>query len=77
MKEHSTKADQFLQDESRADWHDETLWWVRQKRDKAAAEVQDWEILRDLASNIKEQALAGLDNYLLEFERNAKTNGIK
>lgn len=77
MKEQSTKADQFLQDESRADWHDETLWWVRQKRDKAAAEVQEWEILRDLASNIKEQALAGLDNYLLEFERNAKSNGIK
>ena len=23
-------------DEARVDWHDETLWWIRQKRDKAA-----------------------------------------
>ena len=77
MNKHSETGNRISQDESRVDWHDETLWWVRQKRDKAAAEVEDWEILRNLASSIKEQTLAALDNHLLEFERNAKANGIK
>jgi len=77
MSEHPESAKQFLQDDSRANWHDETLWWVRQKRDKAAASVDGWEQLREHASNIKEQALGNLDKYLIEFEGKAKENGIR
>lgn len=77
MNGHPELANHFLKDEPRTNWHDETLWWVRKKRDKAASEVKDWEKLRQVASNIKEQALGDLDNYLLEFEKNATENGIK
>ena len=39
MTGHSEKAAQFLADERRVDWHNQTLWMVRQKRDKAAQSV--------------------------------------
>jgi L-lactate dehydrogenase complex protein LldF len=77
MSGHPESAKQFLQDESRVNWHDETLWWVRKKRDKAAAEVAGWEELREHASNIKEQTLGNLDKYLIEFESKARENGIR
>ncbi len=35
-KDHAALASEFNKDEARVDWHDETLWWVRAKRDKAA-----------------------------------------
>ena len=34
--QHSEAAALFNKDEKRVDWHDETLWFVREKRDKAA-----------------------------------------
>ena len=77
MNGHPEIAKQFLKDESRTNWHDETLWWVRKKRDKAAAEVDNWEELREHASNIKEHALGNLDKYLIEFEAKARENGIR
>lgn len=77
MRGHSYKAGIFLKDESRADWHDKTLWMVRQKRDKAARSVVDWEYLRECASNIKEEVLSHLDCYLSEFEKRAVENGVK
>ena len=49
MRGHSEKAAQFLKDENRADWHDQTLWMVRQKRDVAAWSVPGWEDLREEA----------------------------
>lgn len=76
MKEHSDKALQFLKDEKRADWHDQTLWMVRQKRDKAAHTVPDWEKLREQASLIKDNVLSNLDKYLLQFEQQAVANGV-
>jgi L-lactate dehydrogenase complex protein LldF len=77
MKGHSEKACNFLADDKRADWHDQTLWTVRQKRDKAAASVADWEDLREQASQIKEDVLSNLAAYLLQFERQAIGNGAK
>ena len=74
---HSAAADVFNKDESRVNWHDETLWFVRQKRDKAAFQIPEWEALRETASQIKNNALSNLHDYLLEFEANAKKNGIK
>jgi len=73
--QHAKKAGQFLIDESRADWHDETLWIVRQKRDRIAATVPEWESLREQASGIKENTLSNLDTYLEQFEAEASQNG--
>ena len=73
---HANAASEFIKDEPRTDWHDETLWFVREKRDKAAHGVAEWELLRDWASQIKDHTLSNLDNYLIEFEKNAQENGI-
>jgi L-lactate dehydrogenase complex protein LldF len=82
MSEHATKdhaelALDFNIDEKRVDWHDETLWWIRAKRDKAVHQLPEWEALREAASLIKHNVLANLDTYLLQFEANATANGIK
>jgi L-lactate dehydrogenase complex protein LldF len=77
MQKHADLATQFIKDEPRTNWHDETIWMVRQKRDKAAHGLPEWEELREWASQIKNHALSDLDNYLVEFEKNAMANGIK
>ena len=74
---HSEAAETFIKDEPRTDWHDETLWFVREKRDKAVRQVPEWEQLREMASQIKDHALSNLDNYLTAFEKNAQANGVK
>ncbi|MDQ3289681.1 MAG: LutB/LldF family L-lactate oxidation iron-sulfur protein [Bacteroidota bacterium] len=75
--EHPILADKFNQDEERVNWHDETLWWVRAKRDKAAHTLPEWEDLRNLASQIKHNVLSNLSEYLIQFEENALKNGVK
>lgn len=74
---HPELSDKFNADELRVDWHDETLWWIRQKRDKAAWKLPEWEELRESASEIKHNTLSNLHEYLLEFEAKAKANGIQ
>ena len=69
---HSEKAAIFNKDEAKVNWHDKALWYVREKRDNAAHGVKGWEYLRDTASKIKGNVLSNLDNYLIEFEANAK-----
>ena len=76
-KDHAALASQFNKDEPRVDWHDKTLWWIREKRDKAAHGVPEWELLRDTASGIKENVLSRLHEYLLQFEEQAIRNGVK
>jgi L-lactate dehydrogenase complex protein LldF len=76
IADHATLADRFNKDENRVGWHDKTLWFVRQKRDKAAWQVPEWEQLRERASLIKSNVLSNLYSYLLEFENKAKVNGI-
>ena len=73
---HPENAAEFLKDSQKAKWHDETLWFVRDKRDKVSKGIPEWEQLRDLASGIKDNVLANLADYLEEFERNATKNGI-
>jgi L-lactate dehydrogenase complex protein LldF len=73
---HPENAAEFLKDSQKAKWHDETLWFVRDKRDKVSKGIPEWEQLRDLASSIKDNVLANLADYLEEFERNATKNGI-
>jgi L-lactate dehydrogenase complex protein LldF len=74
--DHAERAEKFNRDEARVDWHDKTLWFVRKKRDVAANTLPEWEQLREAASQIKNDVLAHLHEYLLEFERNAMQNGI-
>ncbi|MCR9100780.1 MAG: lactate utilization protein [bacterium] len=77
MSQHATKAHAFLANEERANWHDQSLWMVREKRDRASGQIPDWEQLRDCASGIKDHVLANLDNYLEEFEAHALANGVQ
>ena len=56
--------------------HDERLWDLRQKRDREMHGIAEWEELRSLASAIKEHTLTHLDEYLEQFEANARSNGI-
>ena len=73
---HAALAEKFIADEPRTNWHDETLWFVREKRDKAAHGLPEWEQLREWGSQIKNATLSNLANYLKEFEAKATANGI-
>lgn len=72
---HPELAAAFNKDADRVGWHDETLWWIRQKRDKAAWTLPEWEQLRETASQIKFNTLSNLSQYLTEFEKKALANG--
>lgn len=74
---HAKLAEKFIKDEPRTEWHDKALWHVREKRDNAAHGLPEWEKLRELASQIKTHTLSNLDQYLVEFEKNAEHNGIQ
>lgn len=74
--DHADAASVFNKNEPRVDWHDETLWFVRTKRDRAAAQVPEWEQLREAASQIKNYGLSNMHDLLVQFEKNAIKNGI-
>jgi len=73
---HAELSDIFNEDEERVNWHDETLWWIRAKRDKAAFAIPELELLRETASQIKNNVLSDRHNYLEAFETKSKANGI-
>jgi L-lactate dehydrogenase complex protein LldF len=77
MVDHPQAAEIFNEDEERVNWHDKSLWAVRQKRDNVASKVKGWEELRELASGIKAHTLSRLDEYLIQFESQAIKNGAK
>lgn len=72
---HSRAAAEFLKDKKQAEWHDETLWLVRLKRDKMSKELPEWEQLRQMACDVKLYSNSHLFELLQEFERNATANG--
>ena len=74
---HAQRAATFLKDEARTNWHDESLWHVRSKRDGMVSGIPEWEALRQLGSDIKDNVLSNLDTYLDEFERQATANGVQ
>jgi L-lactate dehydrogenase complex protein LldF len=74
---HAALAEKFIADEPRTNWHDQTLWFVREKRDKAAHGLPEWEQLREWGSQIKNNTLSNLSDYLKEFEQKATANGIQ
>jgi L-lactate dehydrogenase complex protein LldF len=76
IQPHARAATIFNRDEARVNWHDETLWFVRTKRDRAAASVPQWEDLREAASQIKNHVLSNMHDLLVEFEQKATANGM-
>lgn len=75
--DHADAALEFNKNEAKVDWHDETLWFVRTKRDRAVAQIPEWEQLREAASQIKNYGLSNMHDLLIQFEENATRNGIK
>jgi len=77
MSSHPKEAHKFLKDRVRASWHNEALWYVRQKRDRATKATNEWETLREEAKRVKAHTIKHLGYYLSELEKNAKANGIE
>ncbi len=73
---HAKLADRFVENRERAEWHDRALWFVREKRDRQADDVPEWEQLRETASAIKQHTMSQLPEYLEEFERRATALGV-
>lgn len=74
--DHVQASRRFIADEDHIRFHDKRLWSMRELRDKQAHGIREWEELRALASQIKEHTLSHLADYLEQFERNAKANGV-
>ncbi len=55
--------------------HDAAVWDLRRRRDAAAAEVPDWEALRERAAALKAFSLDHLDELLVGFEERARGAG--
>ena len=72
---HPALADAFTANRDRARWHDRALWFVREKRDRMAAGVPEWELLRETASAIKQHTQSLMADYLEQFESRAKELG--
>ena len=74
---HPERAAAFVADGERMKWHDQAIYFIRSKRDKAQGAVPDWEALRTAAAQIKAHVLSRLADYLEEFERKAIANGAQ
>jgi L-lactate dehydrogenase complex protein LldF len=73
---HPARAARFVANTPRAHWHDQALWFVRAKRDKAAASLPEWEELRERASQIKQYTMSHLAELLEQFEAKAQRLGV-
>ncbi|MEQ8785322.1 MAG: lactate utilization protein B [Pirellulaceae bacterium] len=73
--DHSRAAADFTHNDDRAHWHDQSLWFVRAKRDRMANSLPEWETLRAKASEVKAHTIANLAGYLEQFEREATRRG--
>jgi L-lactate dehydrogenase complex protein LldF len=72
---HATEAAEFVDDDARAHWHDQALWFIRAKRDKCAHGLPEWEELRTRAAAIKKHVISNLGDLLEKFEANATRLG--
>ncbi|MCP4376637.1 MAG: lactate utilization protein, partial [bacterium] len=50
---------------------------AKNRRDKVAAKIPYWDLLRKKVRSFKKDVLEHLDEYLVEFESNCKAGGIK
>ena len=72
---HPSAAAKFVANDKRAHWHDKALWFVREKRDRMAHGLPEWEILRETAAAIKAHTVTHLADLLEQFEENATKLG--
>ncbi len=68
-------SEKFLADRERVTWHDQALWHLRAKRDKAGSALPDWEQLREHAAKIKAHVLDHLPELLEQFVAKAEAAG--
>jgi len=73
---HSKAAEAYLKDQTVVSRHDQTFFGVRQKRDRMAQALPEWEDLREAANLIKKHTETHLADYLELFEKNATANGV-
>ncbi|MEN9919719.1 MAG: hypothetical protein RL662_2155 [Bacteroidota bacterium] len=73
---HAEAASRFISNKEQEEWHNETLWFVRVKRDNVAMQIPEWEQLRELGSKIKMHTISHLDEYVAQFAKNAEANGV-
>ncbi len=73
---HPLAADRYIHESTSPKAQHQAGFYLRQKRDRAVQEVEEFERLREVASQIKKHTLTHLDSYLEEFEKNAIANGI-
>ncbi|MDR2950419.1 MAG: lactate utilization protein [Prevotella sp.] len=73
---HAEAAKRFIGNKEQENWHNETLWMVREKRDRMAMLIPEWEELRELAAKVKMHTITHLDKYLEQFAQNAEANGV-
>lgn len=73
---HSKRAHDFLKNVDKIKRHDQTFWSVREKRDKMADLLPEWEDLRELASEIKKHTVTHLADYLEQFAKNLESRGV-
>ena len=73
--DHPVTAAEFVSNDERAHWHDKALWFVREKRDRQARSLPEWEELRETAGAIKAYTVSHLADLLEEFEANATKLG--
>lgn len=73
---HPTAAAKFVANDKRAHWHDKALWFVREKRDRMAHGLPEWETLRETAAAIKAHTVTHLADLLEQFEENATKLGV-
>ena len=74
---HAANAASFVANEDRAHWHSDSVWIMRDRRDRAAHAIPEWETLRGLAAQIKSHTLSQLADYLEQFEENAMRMGAQ
>lgn len=72
---HAKAAKAFQQNRKNADWHDQTLWLVRQKRDNLSKHIPEWEKLRTTARDIKMYSTSHMAELIEQFDQKATANG--
>ena len=73
---HAIAARKFLSHEADSQWHNQSIWFVREKRDTLAKGLPEWEALRELSSQIKRHTITHLDHYVEMFAAQAESNGV-
>ena len=74
---HARKVEPFATDEPRVDWHSSALLALRDKRDRQAKSLPEWEQMRETASRMKLHVLSHLPELLARFAGNCEANGMQ